>query len=219
MGILSQIFKMAFDEKADVTPIGQTDKAIRERTKLLAEVREVRAEILAGTFITEEQKNDNARETAGYDVILEKAAMAGNVEDVRIVYGKLEELDKKGVELQKYHEASRMAAFTVWKKQQKLENEITELEARKQMIQFDKYITKILKPILKLNELETKTGGLTSYTPGSLEADAKLELYTIMAHAHMGSDSYDEPQAIKEKYGSLSIEEMLAERKAKRKNN
>ena len=221
MGILNRFTTImkaninALLDKAE-DPAKMVDQYLIDLNQSLAEVKSETAGVIAEEKRTARLVDKNAAESNRMESLAKKALQAGNEDDARVFLAKKQQIDATGEELKKTADAAHANADKMRQMHDKLVNDISTLETRKDTIKATAAAAKAQERINKMQD-GGKRASSSIDAFNRMEARANKALDQAMAHADLNS-AKDSGTDLAEKYagagGSASVDDELASLKA-----
>lgn len=200
-------------------PSKMIDQYLRDMTDNLAEVKNETAAIMAEEKRTKRAVDENTAEVKKYTEFAKKAISSGNDDDARVFINKKQSLELAGADLAKIYVAAHENAEKMRQMHDKLTNDITALEQRRQNV---KAKVAVAKTQSKINEMAgsmtAASGTMRAFENMEAKADKMLDQANCMADLDKGDDNSLEN--LEQKYSgknSSTVDEELAAMKAELK--
>jgi len=184
MGILSRFKNImsaninAMLDKAE-DPAKMIDQTLRQLATDLAEVKKETAAVMAEETRTRREADENIAEVNKNMDLAKKALQAGNEDHARVFLNKKHELEDIGTGLQKVAEAAQANAVQMRQMHDKLVNDISTLQKRKQTIKANLAMAKATENVNKFvssSDAGTKAeGALAAFDRYEKAAQARLD--------------------------------------------
>lgn len=221
MGIISRfsdIMKSNINAMLDKCedPAKMVDQTLRDLREDLAKVKQETAGVMADAKEANRRVADCKAQVERYTVAATNAVKAGNDGDARTLLAKKQQFDEQLVSLQKAAELANTNADKMRQMHDKLVNDISTLETRKDTIKATATAAKAQERINKMQD-GGKRASSSIDAFNRMEARANKALDQAMAHADLNS-AKDDATDLAEKYagagGSASVDDELANLKA-----
>lgn len=221
MGIISRfsdVMKSNINAMLDKCedPAKMVDQTLRDLREDLAKVKQETAGVMADAKEANRRVADCKAQVERYTVAATNAVKAGNDGDARTLLAKKQQFDEQLVSLQKAAELANTNADKMRQMHDKLVNDISTLETRKDTIKATAAAAKAQERINKMQD-GGKRASSSIDAFNRMEARANKALDQAMAHADLNS-AKDSATDLAEKYagagGSASVDDELASLKA-----
>ncbi|MCL2086602.1 MAG: PspA/IM30 family protein [Oscillospiraceae bacterium] len=221
MGILSRFKNImaaninALLDKAE-DPAKMIDQTLRQLANDLADVKKETASVMAEETRSRREADANLAEVKKNIELARKALTAGNEDHARVFLNKKNELEAKGLELQKLAEIAQGNAVQMRQMHDKLVKDINALKSRQATIKSNIAIAKATEKVNKMGAAGSKSeGALQAFDRFEKQAQERLD----RAHALTALNEVprDEAQALAELYkdgGGAALDDELAALKA-----
>jgi len=213
--IMSSNINALLDKAED--PEKMVDQTLRNLNKDLVEVREETAEVMADESRAKRELDECTAEIAKLQGYAEKAVMAGNDADATKFLTEKSKLAAKQQSLQQTYEVAAANALKMRQMHDKLVSDISDLEARKEVI---KSKIKVAKTQQDINAINSKIGdsasSLAAFDRIEQKADAMLDIANAEAELNATTASAD-VESLAAKYEAApdaAIQDELAALKA-----
>lgn len=198
-------------------PSKMVDQLLLNMKKDLAEVKKETAGVMAEENRCKRLVDENKAQVANYANLAEKALIAENEGDARVFIGKKQELESAGAGLATAYATAKANADKMKQMHDKLVKDISELDARKNMIKAKASVAKTQERVNKFNMPDSGRGGAEAFARFEERIDKKLDAANAMAE--LNTQPIDEAKALEEKYKSgqsgASVDSELEAMKAK----
>ena len=197
-------------------PAKMIDQYLIDLNESLAEVKSETAEIMAEEKRAKRLMDENAADVAKYTEFAKKALIAGNEDDAKVFLAKKQALEATGVDLAKTYAAAHENAVKMREMHDKLINDISELESRRQSIKAKLAVAKTQEKMNKINgSMSAASGTMSAFERMEAKAEKMLDKANSMAELNAGDDNSAENLA-KKYSGSASsaVNDELAALKA-----
>lgn len=221
MGIISRfsdIMKSNINAMLDKCedPAKMVDQTLRDLREDLAKVKQETAGVMADAKEANRRVADCKAQVERYTVAATNAVKAGNDGDARTLLAKKQQYDEQLISLQKAADLANTNADKMRQMHDKLVNDISTLETRKDTIKATAAAAKAQERINKMQD-GGKRASSSIDAFSRMEAKANKALDQAMAHADLNS-AKDSATDLAEKYagagGSASVDDELASLKA-----
>lgn len=222
MGILerfSDIIKANVNELLDKAedPAKMIDQYLRNLTDSLADVKKETAAVMAEETRTKRLLEDNTTEMQKYDGLARKALQAGNEGDARVFLTKKQQLASKQASLQATYDAAHENAQKMRQMHDKLVEDISTLQSRREMIKAKVTVAKTQKKVNDIASASDKAAGaMSAFERMEAKADAMLDQANAMTE--LNAQPKDEAAELEKKYAgsdtSAAVDDELAKLKA-----
>ena len=221
MGIISRfsdVMKSNINAMLDKCedPAKMVDQTLRDLREDLAKVKQETAGVMADATEANRRVADCKAQVERYTTAATNAVKAGNDGDARTLLAKKQQYDEQLVSLQKAAELANTNADKMRQMHDKLVNDISTLETRKDTIKATAAAAKAQERINKMQD-GGKRASSSIDAFNRMEARANKALDQAMAHADLNS-AKDDATDLAEKYagagGSASVDDELASLKA-----
>ncbi len=215
--IMSANINALLDKAED--PAKMIDQYLRDLEEDLGKVKAETAAVMAEETRCKRLLTECNEEIEKMQKYAEKAVMAGNDSDARQFLGKKAQLAEKQVSLQQAYDVAADNAAKMRKMHDKIVNDISELNARKDAIKAKIAVAKTQE---KMNKIGSSIDGaaetMSAFDRMEAKANRMLDEANAMAELNKGAENdidalaskYDEPAA-----GSAAVDDELAALKAK----
>jgi phage shock protein A len=221
MGILSRFKNImaaninALLDKAE-DPAKMIDQTLRQLANDLADVKKETAGIMAEETRTRREADENIAEVKKNMDLARKALTAGNEDHARVFLNKKNELETKGVELQKLAEAAQENAVQMRQMHDKLVKDINALRSRKATIKSNISVAKATERVNQMGAAGSKAeGALQAFSRFEQQAQERLD--RARALSTLNEVPQDEALALADVYndgGGAALDDELAALKA-----
>lgn len=196
-------------------PAKMVDEYLRQLMEQLAEVKKETAGIMAEEKRTKRLVDDNDEQIAKYDSLARKALTAGNEEDAKVFIAKKQSFEAKSADLNVAYEAAKANSEKMRQMHDKLTNDISELQSKREQI---KAKTAVAKTQQKINDLTGSADKAKDVMSAFARMEAKADnmLDRADAMAELNESAKDDADALAEKYGSTAdsdVDDALAKMK------
>ena len=221
MGIISRfsdVMKSNINSMLDKCedPAKMVDQTLRDLREDLAKVKQETAGVMADAKEANRRVADCKAQVERYTVAATNAVKAGNDGDARTLLAKKQQFDEQLISLQKAADLANTNADKMRQMHDKLVNDISTLETRKDTIKATAAAAKAQERINKMQD-GGKRASSSIDAFNRMEARANKALDQAMAHADLNS-AKDGATDLAEKYagagGSASVDDELASLKA-----
>lgn len=221
MGIISRfsdVMKSNINAMLDKCedPAKMVDQTLRDLREDLAKVKQETAGVMADAKEANRRVADCKAQVERYTVAATNAVKAGNDGDARTLLAKKQQYDEQLISLQKAADLANTNADKMRQMHDKLVNDISTLETRKDTIKATAAAAKAQERINKMQD-GGKRASSSIDAFNRMEARANKALDQAMAHADL-NDARDDATDLAEKYagagGSASVDDELASLKA-----
>lgn len=221
MGIISRfsdIMKSNINAMLDKCedPAKMVDQTLRDLREDLAKVKQETAGVMADAKEANRRVADCKAQVERYTVAATNAVKAGNDGDARTLLAKKQQYDEQLISLQKAADLANTNADKMRQMHDKLVNDISTLETRKDTIKATAAAAKAQERINKMQD-GGKRASSSIDAFNRMEAKANKALDQAMAHADLNS-AKDDATDLAEKYagagGSASVDDELTSLKA-----
>lgn len=221
MGIISRfsdVMKSNINAMLDKCedPAKMVDQTLRDLREDLAKVKQETAGVMADAKEANRRVADCKAQVERYTVAATNAVKAGNDGDARTLLAKKQQYDEQLISLQKAADLANTNADKMRQMHDKLVNDISTLETRKDTIKATAAAAKAQERINKMQD-GGKRASSSIDAFNRMEARANKALDQAMAHADLNS-AKDSGTDLAEKYagagGSASVDDELATLKA-----
>jgi len=221
MGILSRFknimsanINSLLDKSED--PVKMIDQTLRNLANDLAAVKKETAGVMAEEIRTRRAADANIAEVQKNMDLARKALAAGNEDHARVFLNKKNELESKGLELQKVAKAAQENAVNMRQMHDKLATDINSLRSRKAMIKSNLAVAQAKERVHKMGDAGTRAEGAMQALD-RYEQQAQERLDRASALSSLNEVPEDEAQALAELYkggGGAALDDELALLKA-----
>lgn len=221
MGIISRfsdVMKSNINAMLDKCedPAKMVDQTLRDLREDLAKVKQETAGVMADAKEANRRVADCKAQVERYTAAATNAVKAGNDGDARTLLAKKQQFDEQLVSLQKAAELANTNADKMRQMHDKLVNDISTLETRKDTIKATAAAAKAQERVNKMQD-GGKRASSSIDAFARMEAKANKALDQAMAHADL-NNAKDDATDLAEKYagagGSASVDDELASLKA-----
>lgn len=206
MGILARfndIIKSNINAVIDKmeNPAKMIDQYLLNMMDDLAEVKKETAGVMAEEARTKRLVDENLAELKHYEDLAKKALLANNEGDARVFIEKKKKLESYGEGLNAAYSAARENADKMRQLHDKLTQDISDLNSRREMIKAKVAVAKTQETINNLASTTKRTqGAMDSFS--RMEDKANKMLDQANAMAELNSKPVDEAKALEEKYST-----------------
>ena len=222
MGILSRFgdimsanVNAVLDKLED--PSKMVDQMLLNMNKDLAQVKVETASVMAEEQRCKRLLDDNNAKVAEYNGYAEKAVLAGNDEDAKVLLAKKQEYLSNGAGLQTAYEAAHANAAKMRDMHNKLVSDIANLDNRRSMIKAKVAVAKTQESINKFSAPENARSSMDAFNRMEEKANKQLDMANAMSDLNAGP--VDAAKALEEKYKGgatdASVTDELAAMKAR----
>ena len=221
MGILSRFKNImsaninALLDKAE-DPGKMIDQTLRNLANDLAAVKKETAGVMAEETRTRREADANNAEVQKNMDLARKALAAGNEDHARVFLNKKNELEARGLELQKLAEAAQENAVQMRQMHDKLVKDINALNSRKSVIKSNIAVAKATERVQKMGDAGSKAeGALQAFDRFEKQAQERLD--RARALTALNEVPQDEAQALADLYkggGGAALDDEIAALKA-----
>lgn len=178
-------------------PAKMVDQYLLNMTKDLAEIKKETANVIAEETRAKRLADENKNEVERYLGLTEKALLARNESDAMVFMAKKQELESTGAGLQTTYAVARENAAKMRQMHDKLTQDISALNARKNMIKAKAAVAKTQE---RVNQFTTPgdSGGAEAFERLEDKVDKRLDAANAMAD--LNAEPVDEAKALAEKY-------------------
>lgn len=214
--IMSANINALLDKAED--PAKMIDQYLRDLEEDLGKVKAETAAVMAEETRCKRLLTECNEEIEKMQKYAEKAVMAGNDSDARQFLGKKAQLAEKQVSLQQAYDVAADNAAKMRKMHDKIVNDISELNARKDAIKAKIAVAKTQEKMNKIgSSIEGAAETMSAFDRMEAKANKMLDEANAMAELNKGAENdidalaskYDEPA------GSAAVDDELAALKAK----
>jgi len=192
-------------------PAKMIDQTLRNLANDLAAVKKETAGVMAEETRTRREADANLAEVNKNMELARKALAAGNEDHARVFLNKKNELEAKGVELQKLAEAAQENAVQMRQMHDKLVKDINALNSRKSMIKSNIAVAKATERVQKMGDAGSKAeGALQAFDRFEKQAQERLD--RARALTSLNEVPKDEAQALADLYkggGGAALDDEL----------
>lgn len=208
MGIISRfsdVMKSNINAMLDKCedPAKMVDQTLRDLREDLAKVKQETAGVMADAKEAERRVADCQEQIDRYTAAATNALKAGNEADARTLLKKKQQYDEQMVGLQKAADLAKANADKMHQMHDKLVNDISALEIRKDNIKATAAAAKAQERINKMQDGGRRTASSVDAFE-RMEAKANKALDQAMAHADLNA-AKDDASDLADKYGSSSV--------------
>lgn len=198
-------------------PAKMVDQTLRNLRENLADVKKETKAVMADELSAKRRLDECQAEIARYTNAATNAVKAGQDNDARVLLEKKQSLSAKLTDLQQTYDLAHANATKMRQMHDKLVNDITELETRKDTIKAKINVAKAQERINKVTDAAgDASDNLAAFDRMEDKADRLLD--EAMAHADLNEGPKDEAADLAAKYGggssNMSVEDELAAIKA-----
>ena len=222
MGILSRFgdimsanVNAILDKMED--PAKMVDQMLLNMTKDLSQVKTETASVMAEETRCKRLLDDNTDRVAEYNAYAEKAVVAGNDEDAKVLLAKKQEFESNGAGLRTAYETAHANAAKMRQMHDKLVSDINNLDNRREMIKAKVAVAKTQESINKFSAPDSARNSMEAFNRMEAKANKQLDMANAMADLNNGP--VDAAKAVEEKYKhgatDASVEDELAAMKAR----
>jgi len=197
-------------------PAKMIDEYMRQVTEQLAEVKKETAGVMAEETRTKRLLDENIENINKYQALAEKAVVAGNDDDARVLLEKKQEYVKLGADLQKSYEVAKANADKMRDMHDKLTKDVQTLEQRRKNVQSKVAVAKTQEKINKVTgTMDATSSSMKAFERMEAKADNMLD--RANAAAELNDKSIEPSESLEEKYSSTKqdIDDELAALKEK----
>lgn len=197
-------------------PAKMIDQYLRQLKEDLAEVKSETAAVMAEEKRTKRLVDENSAEIEKYTGLAKKALTAGNEGDAKVFIAKKQALEAHHADLLKTYEVAAANAQKMREMHDKLTNDITDLEQRRQNIKAKMAVAKTQDKLNKINQsMSNAAGSMQAFERMEAKADRLLDEANSMAE--LNERPADTAEEIAKKYSDhndASVDDELAKLKA-----
>jgi phage shock protein A len=192
-------------------PSKMIDQTLRNLANDLAAVKKETAGVMAEETRTRREADANLAEVNKNMELARKALAAGNEDHARVFLNKKNELEAKGLELQKLADAAQENAVQMRQMHDKLVKDINALNSRKSMIKSNIAVAKATERVQKMGNAGSKAeGALQAFDRFEKQAQERLD--RARALTSLNEVPKDEAQALADLYkggGGAALDDEL----------
>lgn len=211
--IMSSNINAMLDKMED--PAKMVDQTLINLRKDLAQVKTETANIIADEKAAKRALDAAQAEVDKFNNAAINAVKAGNDDDARVLLAKKQEAMAKLADKQAIYDVAKANADKMRQMHDKLVNDISELEARKDSIKSKVAVARAQEHINEINAGAAAASSISAFE--RMEAKANKQFDAAMAKAELNEGVEDPADDITAKYtagGSASVEDELAALKA-----
>lgn len=211
--IMSSNINAMLDKMED--PAKMVDQTLINLRKDLAQVKTETANIIADEKAAKRAVDEAQAEVDKFANAATNAVKAGNDDDARVLLSKKQAAAAKLADKQQVYEVAKANADKMRQMHDKLVNDISELEARKDSIKSKVAVARAQEHINEINAGDKAASSISAFE--RMEAKANKQFDAAMAKAELNAGVEDPADDLAKKYaagGSASVEDELAALKA-----
>lgn len=196
-------------------PAKMIDEYLRQLTEDLAEVKKETAAVMAEETRTKRMVDENTADVDKYTQLAKKALAAGNEGDAKVFIAKKQELETRGLDLQKNYEVAHGNAQKMREMHDKLVNDIESLKTRRASIKAKVAVAETQDRMNKINDsMSAASGSMQAFERMEEKANRMLDEADAMASLNEKPvDAAAEAEARYTGINDQSVEDELAKLK------
>lgn len=196
MDIMASNVNALLDKMED--PAKMAEQYLVNMTKDLAEIKEETANVMAEESRAKRLVDENRKEIEKYIALTEKALLAGNEDDATVFLAKKQELDANGAGLETAYSMAKENAGKMRQMHDKLTQDITALNARKNMIKAKASVAKTQERVNQFTTPGDGRGGIDAFERLENKIDRRLDAANALSDLNVAP--VDSANALAEKY-------------------
>lgn len=220
IGRFTDIMKANINDLLDKCedPAKMIDQSLRDMRESLAKVKTETAGVMADEKAAKRRLDDCDAQIAKYTAAAQNAIRAGNDADAKTLIAKKQQYEANRAGLQKTYDAAHENAVKIRQMHDKLVNDISALEIRKDNIKAKVNVAKAQDRVNKVaTGLADSSASLSAFERMEAKADRMLD--EAMAGAELAAGQEDSAESLADKYsaggsGDPSVDAELAAMKA-----